>query len=55
MEMEKDTSDNFSMQEGFITVIIKIMKLVSPILMREGYREVGRGRAVLMVLPPGSA
>ena len=36
------------------TLIIKIMKLVSLILMGKGY-QVGRGRAVLMVQPPGSA
>lgn len=49
--MEKYTCDNFLMQ----TLIIKIMKSVSLILMGKGYQEVGRGRAVLMVQPPGSA
>jgi len=35
------------------SLIIKIMKLV--VLDRKGYQELGRGRAVLMVLPLGSA
>ena len=53
MEMEKYTSDKILMQKK--SLIIKIMKLVSLILMEKGYREVGRGHAVLTVLPPGSA